>query len=151
MRIFPEKEEYQSYNIYSLKKYVDKKRIMFNIIVSILIIITLLLVIYYLVDTTLRIKKSKEFIAQIVEYQEDHIMGAKSYPVTTILNDIEKDYDKRLTIKDVAAECGYSESHFMRWFKENTGRGFNDYLMGDVALLAMVSLRLMPKRAPIWL
>ena len=33
-------------------------------------------------------------VRSIVEYQEDHIMGAKSYPVTTILNDIEKDYDK---------------------------------------------------------
>ena len=71
MRLFPKKERYQYCDIYSLKKYVDKRRIIFNIIVSILIIITLLLVSYYLVDTTLRIKKSKEFIAQIVGYQEE--------------------------------------------------------------------------------
>lgn len=49
--------------------------------------------------------------------------------IKAVLLRIEEDYDKRLTIKDVAAECGYSESHFMRWFKENTGRGFNDYLI----------------------
>lgn len=71
MKNFSKKEQYQSYNIYSLKKYVDKKRIIFNIIVSILTIITLLLVLYYVTDTTLRIKKSKQFMAQIVEYKEE--------------------------------------------------------------------------------
>lgn len=71
MKFFTKKEQYQSYNIYSLKKYVDKKRIIFNIVVSILIIITLLLVLYYVADTTLRIKKSKQFWAQIVEYKEE--------------------------------------------------------------------------------
>lgn len=70
MRLFS-KKEYQSCNIYSLKKYVDKKRIIFNIIVGILTSITLLLVIYYLTDTTLRIRKSKQFMAQIIEYQEE--------------------------------------------------------------------------------
>lgn len=71
MKIFSKKEQYQSYNIYSLKKYVDKKRIIFYIIVSILTIITLLMVLYYVTDTTLRIKKSKQFMAQIVEYKEE--------------------------------------------------------------------------------
>ena len=33
-------------------------------------------------------------VRSIVEYQEGHINGAKSYPVTTILNDIEDEYDK---------------------------------------------------------
>ena len=37
-------------------------------------------------------------VRSIVEYQEGHIMGAKSYPVTTILNDIEEDYDKNTYI-----------------------------------------------------
>ena len=50
MKLFSKKEQYQSYNIYSLKKYVDKKRIIFNIIVSILITITLILVLYYVID-----------------------------------------------------------------------------------------------------
>lgn len=71
MKFFSKKEQYQSYNIYSLKKYVDKKRIIFNIVVSILTIITLLLVLYYVIDTTLRVKKSKQFMAQIVEYKEE--------------------------------------------------------------------------------
>lgn len=37
-------------------------------------------------------------VRSIVEYQEGHIMGAKSYPVTTILNDIEEDFDKNTYI-----------------------------------------------------
>ncbi len=46
-----------------------------------------------------------------------------------ILSRIEADYDKKLTITDMANECGYSASHFMRWFKEVTGTGFTSYLI----------------------
>lgn len=70
MQLFHNKDQYQGYNVYSMKKYVDKKRIIFNIIVSCLIVITLSLIIYYLTDTTLRIKKSKQFVAQITEFQK---------------------------------------------------------------------------------
>ncbi len=70
MRLFWGKDQYQGYNIYSMKKYVDKKRIIFNIIVSVITIITLALVIYYIVDTSLRVKKSKQYAAQIIEYQK---------------------------------------------------------------------------------
>lgn len=69
MGLFNKNEQYQGYNIYSMKKYVDKKRIIFNVIVTILTIITLCFVIYYIVDTSLRVKRSKQFIAQIIEYQ----------------------------------------------------------------------------------
>ena len=34
----------------------------------------------------------------------------------------------RIPFKDVAAECGYSESHFMRWFKQMSGSSFTVYL-----------------------
>lgn len=70
MCFFSNKERYQSYNTYSMKKYIDKKRIIFNIIVTVIIIITLLFIIFYTVDTTLRIKKAKIYINQIVELQE---------------------------------------------------------------------------------
>ena len=33
-------------------------------------------------------------VRSTLEYQQSHINGAKSYPVTTILNDIEDDYNK---------------------------------------------------------
>ena len=45
MGLFWGKDQYEGYNIYSMKKCVDKKRIIFNIIVSIVTIITLILVI----------------------------------------------------------------------------------------------------------
>lgn len=64
------KEQYQGYNIYSMKKYVDKKRLLFNIIVTFVTIITLLMVIYYIIDTSTRVKKSKQFVAQINEYKK---------------------------------------------------------------------------------
>ncbi|MDO4306747.1 MAG: AraC family transcriptional regulator [Eubacteriales bacterium] len=46
-----------------------------------------------------------------------------------VLSRIESDYDKKLTVRDIAEECGYSASHFMRWFKEVTGTGFSGYLI----------------------
>ena len=53
-----------------MKKYVDKKRITFIVIAIIAIIITLCMSIYYLVDTTKRVEKSKEFAKQIIEYKQ---------------------------------------------------------------------------------
>lgn len=46
-----------------------------------------------------------------------------------VLKRIETDYGQNLTIENMAKECGYSSSHFMRWFKENTGFSFNNYLI----------------------
>lgn len=46
-----------------------------------------------------------------------------------VLMYIEDNYDKKLTVEGVAAECGYSSSHFMRWFKEMTGTSFMGYLI----------------------
>lgn len=70
MGIFRNKDQYEGYNIYSMKKYVDKKRITFIVIAIIAIIITLCMSIYYLVDTTKRVEKSKEFAKQIIEYNQ---------------------------------------------------------------------------------
>ena len=38
MKLFHEREQYKGYNIYSMKKYVDKKRIAFNITIGVLIV-----------------------------------------------------------------------------------------------------------------
>ena len=77
MGIFRNKDQYEGYNIYSMKKYVDKKRITFIVIAIVAIIITLSMSIYYLVDTTLRVKKSKEFEKQIIEYNQQQQEDAK--------------------------------------------------------------------------
>lgn len=77
MGIFRNKDQYEGYNIYSMKKYVDKKRITFIVIAIVVIIITLSMSIYYLVDSTLRVKKSKEFERQIIEYKQQQQEEAK--------------------------------------------------------------------------
>lgn len=41
---------------------------------------------------------------------------------------IENNYMHRITIADVATQIEFSESHFMRYFKENVGTSFIDYL-----------------------
>jgi len=77
MGIFRNKDQYEGYNIYSMKKYVDKKRITFIVIAVIAVIITLSMSIYYLVDTTIRVKKIKEFERQIIEYNQQQQEEAK--------------------------------------------------------------------------
>ena len=77
MGIFRNKDQYEGYNIYSMKKYVDKKRITFIVIAIVVIIITLSMSIYYLVDTTIKVKKIKEFERQIIEYKQQQQEEAK--------------------------------------------------------------------------
>lgn len=75
--MFLNKEQYQGYNIYSMKKYVDKKRIIFNVIVLTITIITLLFVIYYITDTKLKLNKSKEYVNQIIQFQKEEQIKVK--------------------------------------------------------------------------
>ena len=70
MGIFHNREQYEGYNIYSMKKYVYKKRMIFTITAIIAVIVTLSLTIFYLLDTTIRVKKSKEFAKQIEEFEQ---------------------------------------------------------------------------------
>ena len=84
MGIFRNKDQYEGYNIYSMKKYVDKKRITYIVIAIVAIIITLSMSIYYLVDTTLRVKKSKEFEKQIIEYNQQQQEEAKQKDIKVI-------------------------------------------------------------------
>lgn len=73
MRFFSN-NQYQGYNIYSFKNGMNKKiiskKIIYIIVLIAIIIMTLGMTIYYIVNTTIRIKKSKQFAAQIKEYKE---------------------------------------------------------------------------------
>lgn len=60
------KNKYKGYNIYSMKKYVDKKRITFIILTSILIILTLLLIAYYTMNTIIILKNVESQNAQLI-------------------------------------------------------------------------------------
>ena len=45
-----------------------------------------------------------------------------------ILKYIENNYMNKITIEDMAAEVGLSQSHFMKYFKNTMGTSFIDYL-----------------------
>ena len=42
---------------------------------------------------------------------------------------VQKIYDREISIRQAAEQCGFSESHFMKLFKEFTGMSFNAYLV----------------------
>lgn len=45
-----------------------------------------------------------------------------------VLEFIEKNYQRPVTIDETALWCGYSSSHFMRWFRQMTGTSFIRFL-----------------------
>lgn len=45
-----------------------------------------------------------------------------------ILKYIEQHYNEKITIKKVAEACGFSQSHFMKFFKQTIGTPFTAYL-----------------------
>ena len=45
-----------------------------------------------------------------------------------ILSYIDKNYKEAISITDIASYCGFSESHFMRFFKNTMGVSFVTYL-----------------------
>ena len=57
------------------------------------------------------------------------INSKNAQKIKHVLTQIETNYGKPLSIEQMAEECGYSASHFMRWFKEHTGFCFNGYLI----------------------
>lgn len=42
---------------------------------------------------------------------------------------IQSNYNSTITVKDAAAICGFSPSHFMKLFKELTGKSFSQYVI----------------------
>lgn len=45
-----------------------------------------------------------------------------------ILKYVEINYNEKISISDAAGICGFSNSHFMKFFKNNMGVSFTDYL-----------------------
>lgn len=48
--------------------------------------------------------------------------------IKPVLSYIHRNYPEKIRISDVAKSVGFSEAHFMRFFKENMGRSFVTYL-----------------------
>lgn len=109
MGIFSNRDQYYGYNIYSMKKYVDKKRIIFNIVVIILIIITMCMIIYYITDTKLRLESSKKFLEQIIEQKNEMTKLAK------------KETEKKVKIPQLTEQ---GKQNIKSIYKSDTKRAF---------------------------
>lgn len=63
--------------------------------------------------------------------------------IKRILKHVETSYQNPLSVADMAKLCGYSASHFMKFFKQNMGQSFtvylNDYRLTMAARLLSVS------------
>ncbi len=59
----------------------------------------------------------------------DHSVHLSYSRLKNVLYHVQKSYDHNISIQDAAAQCGFSESHFMKLFKELTGMSFNAYLV----------------------
>lgn len=58
-----------------------------------------------------------------------------------VLQEIENRDREPLTVADMAGFCGWSSSHFMRWFKQMTGDSFMSYVNDRRLAAAAESLR----------
>lgn len=57
------------------------------------------------------------------EFKDDNL-----HMIRVALNYIHENFTKKLTLSDIAAQCGYSESYMSRKFHLFTGKTFGDYL-----------------------
>lgn len=58
-----------------------------------------------------------------------HLVQLSYSRLKNALYHVQKSYDHRISVRTAAAQCGFSESHFMKLFKELTGMSFNAYLV----------------------
>lgn len=68
-------------------------------------------------------------IQMTVKQEKEPVNDKNIEKLKTVLLYIEQKYDQKLTVELMAEKCGYSASHFMRWFKEAAGSGFAGYLI----------------------
>ncbi len=60
---------------------------------------------------------------------EDRFLQLSYSRLKNALYYVRKFYDHDISIREVSEQCGFSESHFMKLFKEFTGTSFNHYLV----------------------
>ncbi len=62
-------------------------------------------------------------------YEKKHESDGKTYEtLKEILSFVDANYTHAISIEDIANKIGYSESHFMRFFKQQTNMTFVSYL-----------------------
>ncbi len=45
-----------------------------------------------------------------------------------VLKLVQENFSEKVTVTQAAESCGFSTSHFMRWFREHTGTSFSNYV-----------------------
>lgn len=63
-------------------------------------------------------------------YSENHIKTATQKNFESVIEYIERCYDRKITLEDLSEKAGYSYNFFCKFFKEHTGMSFVDYLNG---------------------
>lgn len=71
MGLFHQRDPYKGYNIYSMKKYVDRKRILVTTILILVLILTFSFLFYQIGDTIIRLQTAKKYINQVTQYQKE--------------------------------------------------------------------------------
>lgn len=61
--------------------------------------------------------------------KNDILLQTNYHKIKTALYHVQNSFSKNITVKEAAWLCGFSESHFMKLFKELTGMSFNAYLI----------------------
>ena len=67
--------------------------------------------------------------------------NADTQRMKTVLQLIADHYTEELSVSSAAEVCGYSTSHFMRWFKRMTGQHFTAFLNCYRLNIACIALR----------
>lgn len=72
-----------------------------------------------------------EFFYVIFSHSDENKTGEKKKnlaKIKEVIKYIETNYQKHITIEEMASICGFSSSHFMKFFKNVMGISFIDYL-----------------------
>ena len=99
--------------------------------------------IMYLIDNRKKSYTNDELMVKSYLFAIMHYINQYSSPTSSAELSLKNNYDKlknlllhiqsnygsTITVKDAATICGFSSSHFMKLFKELTGKSFSQYLI----------------------
>ena len=99
--------------------------------------------IMYLIENRKKSDTEDELMVKSNLFAIMHYINQYSFPVSCSALSLKNNYDKlknllyyiqsnynhTITVKDAAAVCGFSPSHFMKLFKELTGKSFSRYVI----------------------
>jgi two-component system response regulator YesN len=82
------------------------------------------------IEKPIDIHKTKEIIERLIQQRKppgDVIPGGFDAKIKRVIHFVERNYDKRVSLKDAARLVALSPKYFSRVFKVKVGVGFNEY------------------------